>query len=394
MAALQELIPASFRGVPFLVPHGTVDSGRHAVKHEYPDSNTRYVEDNGLRVPDIKLKAVVHGANVLSRVRRLEAALQAVGPGTLVHPLSGRKFVNVDTYQLTHTDESVGVYEFDIVFLVTGPPVFPGPLSAIAASITGLSSSALMGLFANFQSALALPTILTGATLGAITSALNMVASVAVNAFGSVAAVRVFAATLARAPNMFTSDAKFMAASLQSLFRAPFEDTSVPAADLWRGSADFIVSGTSILAAASSIDGNTIDRTARRSVLEVIGTSVIVSGFIGLCEASASKTYSTAEQVSDDIRELVSVHAEISELSIMTDDRNRLAQLLSETVAVLQKQSVVLPSIASIVVNSLPASVMAYWLYDDDKSLQTIVGLNDGQSPILYEGAVNVLRQS
>lgn len=397
MGALQELVAASFRGVPFLVPNGTVESGRHAVRHEFPDSNTRFIEDNGLRVPDFKVTAVVSEPGALAKMRRLETALKTPGPGTLVHPTHGRQFVQVNTYHLHHKDSEVGIYTFDIVFHVTGPPVFPGLLSGIAASITGLSALALVGLFNSFVSQVSSLAIsaLSGATFAVVVNAIGSVASHVSAAFGSVAGVRAATLALIGVPGRIVSDTAAFAGNMQALFEAPFAATdTVLQSDLWRGYMGMLTLAREQTAAALAIPTSTVDYTIRREVLLLTATALQAASFVALCHAAAGKKYETAEQIEVDVAVLVDAFDGLAELDLLTADRNRLSGMLSETVAVLQRLEVTLPRVVSFAVPEMPASVLAYMLYDSDDKQQTLVGLNAGQNPILYNGAVNVLRNS
>lgn len=436
MGALQDLIPASFRGVSFYVPSGSVESGRHAVKHEYPDSNTRYVEDNGLRVPDLKIHALVSGVEAIARARRLENALSMVGPGTLMHPLKGALWVQVDTYHLHHKDAAVGIYEFDIVFHVTGPPMFPGLVSGIAAAITGLATSALFAMWQSFQAAFGsvlgvgsvvsgisgIAGISSGGVSGLLTSArygsvsglstavlsqatsaplsgttaatvLDAVAAVGgdmATAFGASQVVTLMARMLGRFHDVQPSS---IALSLYALTRAPFEDQdAVSQSDLWAGFLALSDRAQAILADAVAITPTTTDLIVRRNALTVLGTTVQATAFCGLCEAAVGKTYRTADTVAEDVATLNTVYDLTAELNIGTEDRNRLSHLLAETVSVLHREQVTLPSVIGFEVPEMPASVLCYHLYESDTDLETIVGLNDGRTPVLYDGSINVLR--
>lgn len=396
MGALQELVAASFRGVSFLVPHGTVESGRHAVRHEYPDSSTRFVEDNGLRVPEFKVTAIVHEPGALAWMRRLESALKTPGPGTLVHPTHGRQFVQVHTYHLHHKDSEVGIYTFDIVFLVTGPPVFPGLLSGIAASITGLSALALVGLFQAFQSQIASLGLgaIGGTTFAAVQSAVGALTTETRAAFASVSGVRAAVVSLEAAPGRIVTDVATFANDVEAVFSAPFSDLETLQIDLWRGYMGMLTLARTQVAAASAIPTSTLDYAVRRTVLTQFATVFVGASFVALCHAAAGKTYDTAEQVEVDIGTLVGAYDSLTELDLLTVDRNRLSGLLSETVAVLQRLEITLPHIIAFKVPEMPASVLTYMLYDSDDKMQTIVGLNAGKNPVLYDGTVNVLRNA
>ena len=50
-----------------------------------------------------------------------------------------------------------------------------------------------------------------------------------------------------------------------------------------------------------------------------------------------------------------------------------------------------LPRIEDLAVVEMPASVLAYMLYDSGDDTQTLIDLNLGQTPLLFDGEVKVL---
>lgn len=318
MATLQSLLPASFRGVSFLVPSGHAESGRHSIKHEYPDSNTRYVEDNGLKVPDYHVKAVVHGADALSRLRALQGALDTPGPGTLVHPIWGRQFVQVmGPYKVNHSDEKVGVFEIEITFAVTGPASFPGLVTGIAAAITNLSATSINSLFQSFAASIDLPS--AAQSLSAIGGAISSIGGTMASAFGAVAGVQSIASQMISEPMSVLTSATGLAGDLQSLVRAPFDASQslVSNVDLFAGFSDLHATSGQIIAQAASIQPITIDLASRASALSSIGSTMQAVSLVSMCEASAGIPYKTAEAVAADIATLSDHHATFMSLGVL-----------------------------------------------------------------------------
>jgi prophage DNA circulation protein len=397
MAAFQQLIPASFRGVPFLCPQGTKDGGRHAVKHDYPDSNTRFVEDNGLIVPDFKIHCVVHGVDAIARLRRLEAAINTPGPGTLVHPIHGRQFVQAGKYSVKHDDKEVGVYSVECEFHVTGPANFPGLITGIAASISGLSASAIGALFAAFSAGLdgiASARQFTQATTAVLTGAVGSVTSVMTRAFGEVAGIQSAVDALTRFPERALSDVTGLARQFETMVRAPLGDLTVSQQRLFDGFVSLHETAAQITYAAALIVPNTDDLFVRQSGLLAIGSTMQVVAFASICEVVAGKKYATSEQVSGDIATVSQMRDALPVVLLSAADVQRLTRLYADTVAVLAKEQVALPEVREIRVHQFPASVLAYQLYETDADLQTIIGLNAGRNPILYDGTVNILRNA
>jgi DNA circularisation protein N-terminus len=394
MAALQDLVRASFRGVQFLTPSGTAEGGRHSIKHEYPDSNTRYVEDNGLVVPDYKLKCVIHGADALSRLRSFEAALNRPGPGTLVHPIYGRRFVQVmGPFSTKHDDNNVGVYEVDVTFAVTGPPIFPGLLSGIAAAIVGMSAGALGVMFAAFQAGFSIPISL--ASQLALSSATTSIIGQMASSFGASAVMKSVSDTINSFPDELIRDPSTLAAALERAVQAPIDATDdIIPSELWSGYIKVYDAANATNDAAAAIEADTLDKLTRKDGLLLLANTMSAAAICGLCVAAAAKEYSTSDEVQADSGKLVNLFNQLVDNygdALGPVPRETLSELVNETVIVLQESAVSLPNISQLRVWQMPASVMTYFLYDSDASLPTIMDLNEAQTPILYDGDVNVL---
>lgn len=147
---------ASFRGVPFAVYGGDARFGRRLALHEYPGRDKPYIEDMGRSTRRIRMSGflvtdslVYGGGNVLAQRDALVAAVEAAGPGALMHPTLGALKVSVPAEGLSVTERwDMGRYfEISIVFIESGDRVFPsittstGSLLDKLAAALGLSSA-------------------------------------------------------------------------------------------------------------------------------------------------------------------------------------------------------------------------------------------------------------
>lgn len=92
----ENLQPASFRGVPFHVEGDDLSAGRRVQTHEYPGRDKPYTEDLGRATRKGSIEAFLVGNDYMAARDKLLAALEASGPGELVHPWYGRMTVSVD----------------------------------------------------------------------------------------------------------------------------------------------------------------------------------------------------------------------------------------------------------------------------------------------------------
>jgi prophage DNA circulation protein len=352
------------------------------------------VEDNGLKVADFHIKAVVHGVDALGRLRALEAALNTPGPGTLIHPIWGRQFVQVmGPYKANHTDDKIGVFELEITFAVTGPAQFPGFITGIAAAITNLSASAISDLFAAFVGSVTLP--VSPASINAIAGAVGSIGGSMVASFGAVASVQSIGSQLMSTPAAYLNSASHLADAVQALVRAPFEAPKdvVSNASLYSGFADLHAVSREIIDQGLTVVTTTLDRAQRADALVTLGTTLQAVSVMTMCEAAAGKVYQTAESVTEDITALTDNHGLFMSLpsSVMPELRIAVGEVVNETTAVLMRAQVTLPNVVSMRVPGMPPSILCYTLYETDADQMIIIGLNEKQSPVFFDGEANVL---
>lgn len=117
MAWLDQLRPASFRGVPFHVDTIEHTAGDNVVLREYPFQDLPTVFRMGEAAEEIKLSAYVIGEDYIEQRDALRQVLS--GQGELVHPTAGRMLVYVAgrfTTREAPTAEG-GVCRFDLTFI-------------------------------------------------------------------------------------------------------------------------------------------------------------------------------------------------------------------------------------------------------------------------------------
>lgn len=86
---------ASFRGVEFAVRRSDAQVGRRTALHEYPQRDDPWPEDMGRAARRFTVDGVLVGVDYDQVRDRLIAALEAKGPGLLVHPFFGRRTVSL-----------------------------------------------------------------------------------------------------------------------------------------------------------------------------------------------------------------------------------------------------------------------------------------------------------
>ena len=120
MSWRDKLQPASFGGAAFYVQsHQAQVGGRRLALHEFPGSDTPYVEDLGEASKSYKFRAYVLGANYMDARDRLIATCNSSYSATLVHPYLGKiKDVRCKNCTVNESSADGGVAWIDLEFVV------------------------------------------------------------------------------------------------------------------------------------------------------------------------------------------------------------------------------------------------------------------------------------
>lgn len=130
----EELLPASFRGVPFEVEGDSGSFGRRVQVHEYPQRDKPWTEDLGRATRAFEITAFLIGPDYLQQRDDFIAALETEGPGLLVHPWYGELTVNVkDLARVTHSRLNGGMCEISLSFVEAGELEFPAAADSLGA---------------------------------------------------------------------------------------------------------------------------------------------------------------------------------------------------------------------------------------------------------------------
>ncbi|NUF48646.1 DNA circularization protein, partial [Gilliamella sp. ESL0250] len=123
---LNNLLPASFRGVPFQVSGTSSEFGRRNQTHEYPFRDVPYTEDLGRSARKNKIDAFVIGDDHKEQAEKLIEAIEEKGAGILIHPILGELNVNiVGTATVSNSVENGRMTVISFSFVEAGELIFP-----------------------------------------------------------------------------------------------------------------------------------------------------------------------------------------------------------------------------------------------------------------------------
>ncbi|GHU05664.1 hypothetical protein FACS1894205_5990 [Alphaproteobacteria bacterium] len=117
---LDRLTPASFRGVSFLAPSRSHESGRRGEVAEQPHSDIPFAQDTGRKARSWKVKGWVFTHDGDDEKNALILALDAFGPGRYVDPWGSQWTVKVMRWSVSESTDRGGLAEFEIEFAEDG----------------------------------------------------------------------------------------------------------------------------------------------------------------------------------------------------------------------------------------------------------------------------------
>ncbi|WP_443700647.1 DNA circularization protein [Pseudomonas sp.] len=151
-----DLLPASFRGINFLIEQAAVPVGRKGQLHEYPQRDEPFFESLGKQSQVHKVSAYVIGDDCFERRDKLLEALEKEGSGELVHPWLGRMLVDVGECDLSHSRTEGGMARLELTFYPSKPRKFPTGTANTQQQVVKSSEGLLDSALRRYKAAMAL----------------------------------------------------------------------------------------------------------------------------------------------------------------------------------------------------------------------------------------------
>lgn len=181
MSWLNDLLPASFRGVPFHVSSTSSEFGRRNQTHEYPLRDVPYTEDLGRSARKNKIEAFLVGDDHKEQAEKLAKAIEEEGAGTLIHPILGE--LNVNIAGPATVSDSVDNGRVSIIlfsFIEAGELIFPDSSIATDDVVNENADNVDNGLLDVFNGfdLINMPDFIQSEVLNNTTSILNNIANI------------------------------------------------------------------------------------------------------------------------------------------------------------------------------------------------------------------------
>lgn len=148
MSLLGNLLPATFRGVPFAVIDQSVNVGRRVALHEYPGRDEPWAEDMGRGARRIRFRGFIvendpiyAGGPIALQRLALVAAAEMRGAGVLTHPTLGLLRVVCEAMSVTEGLDGARFSVIEFAFVEAGKQGLPN----LFATSFGISPDVLSG---------------------------------------------------------------------------------------------------------------------------------------------------------------------------------------------------------------------------------------------------------
>lgn len=381
MAWRDQLRPASFRGAAFEVESHDRDLGRRIEVHEYPFRDRAYPEDLGKRTPRHQLTAFVIGPDYIAARDALAAALDAEGPGTLVHPYLGTLRVVCAEARQSESAAEGGMAVFTITFVEAVDEAAPTVSIDSASFASQAAEGALIAGRAGFLARYAADGLtpfgraacvrIVDDMAGALDVAIDDVAVQGASLY----ALRAEAAALASQADFYTRRPGQLADLVQGLTSDLRAAARSPASALGAMGrlADFGQGLAPVIGASLS---RQVQRTNQASLVALMRQSALAEA-VRATLGMTFEAYDDAARVRDDLA--LRIDAALIEAGDAGDDVAfaGLDALRLAMVKDLTARGASLARVAEVeTVSSEPALVIAYRLYGDAARADEIVARN------------------
>ena len=412
----ENLRPASFRGVAFEVESHSESGGRRVELHEYPLRDTPYAEDLGKKAGKWQIEAfLVNGKSGYAERRdKLREALNASGPGTLIHPYLGELSVSVDGYSLKETTREGGYCTFSISFVEAGQPVEPDVEKDTAANVLDKAEAAkeaatagfldeymplledLEGLAGKVPALLSEATAFLGTPLSILSRAQSAASSVLALPDRLASRILGYLGTIRQLGGIATSVLKMNALT------ALLGKKSAGTASSWLVTSNGVIAGivgeTSWpQAGGGSIGGgtpspetpgvvaSTVANRAETPLIDLIAAGVVIEAAI----ESADADYGTADDALASRDAVIEAIDEVQRANCSDAVFTALSELAAAVNEDLTTRGAELPKLGSATLfMSMPALAASYRLYGDVGQADAIVARNRIRHPGRVPGGV------
>lgn len=386
----KQLLPGSFRNVPFFVKSAQTQVGRRVVIHEYAQRDEAYPEDMGRKADAFTVEAIVIGPDYIRTRDALIAALKQRGPGVLVHPYYGQRTVALSgTARISETPEEGGVARFTLEFVEAGENAEPSAHPDTQEAVEVAADEAQEVIAEDFTDSFSVdgaPEFVEVSALDQAREAMNaldaarraMVPDLSVLSDYMAAANGVAGSlnSLIRAPAAFAQNILGMFGALKALAKGPLHAFNAYKGLFGYGSRS---SGSERMGASRTLQVNNqaaITTLTRRAAL-IEAARVASRASYDTYEQAVAMRGDLAARLDDEAAGLTPGYPDVPVVPVPEAVYQALTALRVAVVRDLSTRAVDAPRIASATMPAtLPALVVAYRIHGDAQRADEIVSRN------------------
>jgi prophage DNA circulation protein len=378
----KNLRPASFRGVPFQVDSTDVGAGRRTQVHEYPQRDKPWVEDLGRSAREMAFEAFVVGADYVDQANRLLSAIEESGAGALIHPWFGTLTVSLKDLARVTFNRELGFARFSLSFVESGELTFPA-VGAATASQSRLAAAkietAAVADFAKKFNVDGHQDFVAEDASTAIANAVTQVASGQVPGLSALGYAERSAGAISTAQGLLTSPA-----SLGSSLAGFVGVSDYAQAGLrWYTVAQALtrlaqVAGLGVTQAPSVYTPSRQQSYVNVSAINALNRQVLLAQAVGVSSLVSADVYDDTIGLRNNLTAALdaeSLNASDSTYEALQDARSAVWQDLTSRSRDGARLTTTTP------VDTMPALVLAYDLYEDAERATDIVARNSLRHP-------------
>lgn len=385
------LRPASFRGIEFFIDGSQFTTGRRVANHEFPDRDLPYPEDTGKIGNTFRVNGHLLG-DYWETKRLLIEAVEKEGPGELIHPYFGTRFVQVGPVSFDEDNTEGQICNVTFLFYEAGDNRFPKNVDDKQALLEGAVSDALSKTKEDFDdkfSIAQLPGFAVDTARASVAAAseafTNATKGVATTADGIADLAFSTRNLLAETDDLLQSPAKLSQRLLDSL--SLLDDAISRVEDRFSAQKtmnDFGASDPAVI-------GDTPSRIQERNNKEAFDNFMKRASAIKAIEHASETDFSSLSEATEAREELSALIEAQSDTTDNDELYQSLRDLNANLVEVLPDIDSDLPNIENVELDiTRPSLVVVYDVFQDARGEQDLIDRNDIRHPGFIEGGTEL----
>jgi len=390
---LKDLKPASFRGIEFFVQSVDTTGGRKTITHEYPNSNTRFVEDIGLLEDSFSITAIIAEPNYFSKKQALKNALDTAGIGILINPFGDSVSVALaEPYTINESKNNLGVATFTMSFSKASRNIFPTETVENDSLIVDQANELVTNTETNLSNNLKLKTN-NFTNFNFVKNKLTDVAD-----YFEIAKTK--AEQVAEKLNDFDSKLIDYRANLVELINKPDELAS-EITDLFNflnvlakdalGQIEMYKYFFDFGSEDEEIVGSTFARIEREENQQIINENILVNSLSLAYQNIINVDFTNTDEIDELSSILETQYDAIADNVLDTTTYDNLQELRKEARIFFDRQRAIAYRVTQINTNLIPATVLTYDYYENLDNWEQILSLNNSVEPSFLQGEINIL---